>query len=196
MSAARPLPMWQRVAGTLCILLFVQKLSHDWPLGLAPNSLWLCHMANLAMGLGLLLDRPWLARMGVLWIVPGLPIWFIDVWTLKATTWSSVLSHFGGIAVAGVVLSCRCWVTQRYDWFIAWAGYLLCQQAARWWTPPALNVNLAHAIYPGSEHYFSSYGWYALAISVGMAALFGLTQWAIAALKSRQVRAPGVTLTQ
>lgn len=159
--------------GAVALALVVQKVLHDLPLGLGPNNLWLCHLGNAAMGLGLLAARPVLARIGALWLLPGVPVWLLDALAQGSTTVPSVLSHVGGLVVAA-------WVVRRSpfraaDALWAWGGFLLAQLACRWWTPPSLNVNLAHAIHPGSERYFPNYGIYAVTIDAATLAVLYAT---------------------
>jgi hypothetical protein len=180
---ARPLPRWQLVCGVLALGLFAQKLVHDWPLGLAANNLWLCHLGNLALGVALLLRWPLLARVAVLWILAGLPIWLIDVAFTRSTTVASVLSHVGGAALAVVVLSGRGWAAQRRDWLVAWAGFLAAQQLARALTPPELNVNVAHAVHPSARAWFDAYPPYALFIAALAALVLWLLHAGLAILK-------------
>lgn len=153
--------------------LFAQKLAHDLPLGLGPNNLWLCHLGNLLMGAGLLAARWPLARVGALWLLPGVAVWLIDIAVTGRTTLPSVLSHLGGLALALQVS--RRTPFRPTDALAAWLGFLLVQQACRWWTPAALNVNLAHAIYPGWERFFSGYFVYALVIALGTGAALAAT---------------------
>lgn len=163
------MPLWQMVGGVLALALFAQKLMYDWPLGLAANSLWMCHVGNLALGVGLLLRMPWLTRVAVMWVLSGVPMWLLDVVLTGATTLPSVLSHAGGCMIAGVVLSCKCWVSQRFDWLMAWLGFMVAQQMARMFTAPELNVNLAHTVHQSSRAIFTSHMVYAVFIAASSA---------------------------
>lgn len=183
-----PLSRWQLACGLIALALFAQKLVHDWPLGLAPNSLWLCHVGNLALGLGLLLRKPWLTRVAVLWIVAGLPMWLLEVALTGTTTVASVLSHAGGVAIAGVVISCRCWAAQRFDWLVAWAGFIAVQQLARTLTPPELNINLAHAVHSSARAWFDSYPAYAAFVAAAAALVLWLLQQAISIVHRRMLQ--------
>jgi hypothetical protein len=70
----------------------------------------------------------------------------------------------------------------RTAWRWAFGWYLMIQLASRFFTPPDLNVNLAHAIQPGWEQPFGSYWTFWLTLTlVGIAVLWlsGLLLWSI-----------------
>lgn len=180
------LPTWQVVAGLCAILLVAQKLLHDWPLGLASNSVWACHVGNLFLGVGLLSCQPWLARLGVYWVVLGVPFWIIDVITLQSTTWSSVLSHLGGVSIASFIVSGRSWRGQRHDPWVAWLGFLALQLLSFWLTPAALNVNIAHAVHPSAQSIFSNHFVYLVFLAFAAAVLFHALHHSIESMRRRR----------
>jgi hypothetical protein len=169
------IPAWKLMSAVIALGLFAQKLLHDWPQGLAANSLWMCHVGNLALGIGLLIRKPLVTRIAVMWIYCGLPMWLIDIVVTGTSSLPSVLSHVGGVVVAGVVLSCKCWMSQRFDWLVAWVGFLVVQQISRSFTLPELNINLAHSVHESSRTIFASYSLYAVFIAASSA--FAL--WAV-----------------
>ena len=187
---------WELASGSAVLLLFGLKLWHEWRAGTPANLLWLCYLGNLLMGTGLLARRSVLVRIGMLWVLAGLPLWLVDVLATRQTNLLSVLSHLGGSTVALLAWSCRCWTPRPADWLVAWLGALLVQAGARLFTPPALNVNLAHAIHASSTAWFNSYPVYAAAVAAGMAAALWALQELLQAAKRRflpPVPAPGVS---
>ena len=86
---------------------------------------------------------------------------------------SSILVHVGGIVIGLIVL--RRVRMDRLAWVYAFAWYLIVQLAARLFTAPELNVNVAFRIQPGWEQTFSSYWKFWIAACAVVAA--GL--WAI-----------------
>jgi hypothetical protein len=75
----------------------------------------------------------------------------------------------------------------KYSWLYALTWFLLLQQVTRLFTPPELNINLAHSIYPGWEGLFSGYWQYwlfiicssaifLLILSRGLSWIFGKSQ--------------------
>lgn len=86
---------------------------------------------------------------------------------------TSAVAHFGGLLV-GLVALWRVGAS-RWAWLEATGYYLLMQQLNRLFTPAALNVNVAHAVGPGGERYFSAYVSFWLATTIVAAG----GQWAL-----------------
>ena len=124
--------------------------------------LWMCNIGNLLLALGLLLDQALLIRVAVIWMVPGVGVWFVYVvptWGMLLTggfsytelfgVVSSTLAHIGGFCVGiGVIRRVR--IDSR-AWFYAFIWYFMVQLLSRLVTPVALNVNVAHHIQAGWE---------------------------------------------
>jgi len=141
----------------------------------------MCNIGNLLLAMGLFLEAAILIRVAVIWMLPGLVVWFLYV----VPTWgmllsgrfsfgqlfgvlSSTLAHVGGFSVAIAVLR-----KVRMDasaWFYAYIWYFVVQLLSRLLTPAALNVNLSHRIQDGWEQSFSSYWkfWLLLTLLVGL----------------------------
>ncbi len=159
MNAAPAYVRNARIVGAAALGLFVLKLAVDSANGQAANSLWFCFIGNLCLGLGLLVQRPLIARVGALCAIAGLPVWAISMTLEDGITLVSTIAHVGGVAIAAWVIArwrnppWRAWPVALSAWALALALQTLC----RWFTPPALNVNLSHAIYPGWERVFSGY---------------------------------------
>ena len=154
--------------------------------------LWMCNIGNLLLALGLFFEEVLLIRVALIWMVPGVGVWFVYV----VPTWgkvltggfsytelfgvvSSTLAHIGGFCVGmGVIRRVR---MERWAWFYAFIWYFLVQLMSRLVTPAALNVNVAHNIQAGWEHTFSSYlkFWFILT------ALVGIFLWALGLLLGR-----------
>ncbi len=130
--------------------------------------LWMCNIGNLLLALGLFFEQVVLIRVAVIWMVPGVGVWFVYVvptWGMLLTgefsytalfgVVSSTLAHIGGFCVGMVVI--RRVRMDRRAWFYAFIWYFLVQLMSRLVTPAALNVNVAHNIQVGWEHTFSSY---------------------------------------
>lgn len=143
--------------------------------------LWMCNIGNLLLAIGLFLEEAILIRVAVIWMVPGLVVWFLYVvptWGMLLTgklslgqlfgVLSSTLAHVGGISVGLVVL--RKVGMDGRAWFYAFIWYFVVQLLSRVMTPAALNVNLSHRIQEGWEQRFSSYWrfWLLLTLLVGL----------------------------
>jgi len=120
--------------------------------------LWSCHVASLVLAMGLLMNWPWAVGAGFLFhLAIGLPAWAIEVAVTRGTfgapqiDWqtlgTSILLHVL-TPVAGVIYVWRRGLKQaRRSVLLAWALYLAMLAISRWLTPPAMNVNLAHAVW-------------------------------------------------
>jgi hypothetical protein len=166
--------------GALPIFFFVLYLATAAQRGKAADSLWMCHVANLLLSIGMFSRSPRLVGIALAWIVLGIPLWALDMWRSGELTQASVLSHLGGLAL-GMYAAWRLRLSSN-PWLAALFVFVALQQLCRWLTPEALNVNLAHAEYAGWEGVFGGYWAYWLAtLLAAAAALWGtgrlLTVW-------------------
>ncbi|MGE0489226.1 MAG: hypothetical protein AB7S38_08430 [Vulcanimicrobiota bacterium] len=124
--------------------LFLLDFADNARRGVVWDSLWMCQLANLLMGLGVLLERPYVVRMGVLWIVAGTPLWLRELTLDPTIAPVSYLSHLGGLAFAIY------WLRQGKQngapvWLEAWLFFVAVRLACGWLTPAALNINASHS---------------------------------------------------
>ena len=157
-----------RTLGLLPLGFFFFQAIHYWQIHELGNMLWMCNIGNLMLALGLLLEKPLLVRVSVVWAIPGLIVWCIYVvptWGTLLTghfTWSelfavfaSTMAHLGGIAIGMVAISKV--QMARDTWLYVFGWYFIMQIASRLLTPSSMNVNLAHRVQDGFENAFSSY---------------------------------------
>lgn len=179
--AARKLSRKQRrVLGILPLAFFSAQAIHYWQINELGHMLWMCNIGNLLLALGLFLGQVVLIRVAVIWMVPGVAVWFLYVvptWGMLLTgrfgyaelfgVLSSSLAHLGGFSVAIVVLR-RIGMDAR-AWLDAFVWYFVVQLLSRLVTPAAMNVNLSHSIQSGWEQTFSTYFrfWFVLTMVVG-----------------------------
>ena len=147
-----------RLLGLLPLMFFLGQVVHYWrtnePAQLA-HLLWTCNLGNLLLAIGLLGNRASLIRVSVLWILPGLVIWFLYVVLTWGVFLSSTHAHVGGTVVALLGI----WKVgmDRVSWLYAFGGYLLVQLISRLSTPAALNVNISQSVYDGWQTTFERY---------------------------------------
>jgi hypothetical protein len=147
-----------RLLGLAPLVIFLVHLHHNWSQGNPGHALWMCHVSNLALALGLLFAKPALIRAAVIWLIPGIPLWIMD---MARTGQTPVITFFSHLVCPAVGLAALWRIrANRWTWLHALGAYLLCQQLARMVTPPDLNVNVAHSIYPGWERFFGAYWQY------------------------------------
>ena len=180
--AARKLSRKQlRVLGILPLAFFSAQAIHYWQINELGHMLWMCNIGNLLLALGLFFEQAVLIRVAVIWMVPGVGVWFfyvVPTWGMLLTGrfgWaelfgviSSSLAHLGGFAVGLVVL--RQVGMDARAWLYAFVWYFVVQLLSRLVTPAAMNVNLSQSIQSGWEQTFSTYMrfWVALTLLVGV----------------------------
>lgn len=144
-----------RLLGLLPLAFFALHGNYYLERGELANMLWMCNISNLLLGVGLLLAQPVLIWAAVIWLIPGLPLWFYYVVLRGGWLWTSTVSHVGGLAV-GLVALARV-RADRKAWVYGLVWFLLVQQVSRMFTPPEWNINVAHIVYAGWEAQFTSY---------------------------------------
>jgi len=153
-----------RLLGFFPLFFFLAQAIHYWRISELGHMLWMCNIGNLLLAIGLFLNRPLLTRVAVIWLIPGLAVWFFYV----AITWglvvSSTLAHVGGIVVGMIVL--KKVRMDRVAWLYALGWYLLIQLISRLITPAALNVNVSHTIDPGWQQTFGAYWQFWLVLTI------------------------------
>lgn len=149
----------------------------------------MCNIGNLLLALGLCLEQAILVRVAVMWMVPGLLVWFayvVPTWGMLLTgrfsytellgVASSTMAHVGGFTVGMVAL--RKIKMDSRAWVYAFLWYFIVQLASRLITPAAMNVNLSHNIQTGWEQTFSSYWKFWLVLTM----LVGISSWILGRL--------------
>ncbi len=157
----QPVAEWPRhtvLLGIALVALWANKWAGSLGEGAGWNILWLCHVGTLALALAAFTRQRMLVGVAALWIAAGLPVWLADTLLVRSTTVASTLSHVGSFVIALHLV--RCVGMSRVSWIVATLGYIALQLVCRVVTPPALNVNLAHAPYTGWEQTFASYAAY------------------------------------
>ncbi|MBI4467897.1 MAG: hypothetical protein HY650_01100 [Acidobacteria bacterium] len=169
-----------RLLGLLPLTLFILHFLYYARYGGLSYICWVCNLGNLLLAVGLLFGRPELIRVAVFWLIPGLPLW---LWfTVLQGGWllTSALSHIGGL-ITGLLALKQVGAGKR-TWIFALGWFLLLQLLSRSLTPPELNVNIAHEVYPGWEDNFAGYWTFWLA-STGLATVgcwaLGIVLWSI-----------------
>jgi hypothetical protein len=115
--------------------------------GLWSEMLFGCHVATAILAIGLLARAPLLVGAALVFHLGiGLPSWIVYVAARKTTRPLEVLAHVLPSAAA-VPATLRSGVPSGAA-VVAWGGFLVLQVISYWFTPPALNVNLAHGPSP------------------------------------------------
>ncbi|MGH9929426.1 MAG: hypothetical protein ACREA9_09370 [Pyrinomonadaceae bacterium] len=197
-----------RLLGILPLAFFSGQAVHYWQINQLGHMLWMCNIGNLLLALGLFFEQAMLIRVAVIWMVPGVAVWFayvVPTWGMLLSrrfsyaellgVVSSTLAHIGGFCV-GISVIRRVRIDSR-AWFYAFIWYFVVQLLSRLVTPAAMNVNVAHNIQAGWEQSFSSYWkfWLVLTTLVGICLwLLGLLLrmlWPATPASIEGVRLPG-----
>lgn len=170
-----------RLLGLLPLAFFSAQAIHYWQINELGQMLWMCNIGNLLLALGLFFEQAMLARVAIIWMVPGVAVWFLYVvptWGMLLTgrfsytelfgVVSSTLAHLGGFSI-GIVVLRRVGMEAR-AWLYAFIWYFVVQLLSRLVTPAEMNVNLSQKIQAGWEQTFSSYlrFWFVLTSLVGI----------------------------
>ena len=161
-----------RLLGFFPLVFFLLQGIHYWRVDELGNMLWMCNIGNLMLAVGLFLENAMLIRVSVLWMIPGMVVWFIYVVWAWGVFFSSTLAHLGGIIVGLIVL--KKVGMDRRTWLHAVAWFFVGQLLARLLTAPGLNVNLAHSIDPGWQLTFRSYFKFWLVLTSALAIVLWL----------------------
>jgi hypothetical protein len=149
-------------------MFFLFQGIHYWRINELGNMLWMCNICNLMLALGLFLCHAQLIRVSVLWMIPGLVVWFIYVVLAWGIFFSSTLAHVGGMLVALVAV--KKVGMDRRAWIYGVLWYFVLQVVSRVFTPANLNVNVSHNVDPRWQGTFNNYWkfWVVLTLAVGI----------------------------
>jgi hypothetical protein len=156
--------------GLLALACFALHCGNCVVQGRGADTLWACHVAAAAVGLGLLAGSATLVGIGGFWLAVGTPLWTLDVLGGAEFLLTSVLTHAGGLVLG--LAGLRRLGVPRHVWWKALLALGALQLLCRWLTPPAGNVNAAFAVYSRFEGCFGSYASYELTLAGTSAVLF------------------------
>ncbi len=167
------LSLWLRLAGLLPLFMFLARLRFFMNAGTPGHILWMCHITNLILALGLFFGVREFVRISVLWLIIGMPLWALDMARFGIRELTTFGTHIGGLIVGLIAIS-RVRGGQK-SWLYALVFYLVLQLVCRIITPPELNVNTVHSVYRGWEKLFTNYQFFWVVITV----LSGVVLWGI-----------------
>ena len=149
---------WSRrseILGAIAIASYAIHAAVHLSRGEPHDLLWMCHIAALLVGCGLLCRWPTANVIGFLWSCLGTPLWILDLATGGEWFPTAVLTHGSGVIIgfAGVQ---RLGLPRRAA-FKAIAAYVPLWALTRAVTPPSANVNVAFSVYEGWQTWFRSY---------------------------------------
>jgi hypothetical protein len=131
-----------RLLGILPIAFMVIRLFVIWQDNKAFDIFWVCNLSNLALGIGILANQAKIIRPAAFWLLLGLPLWAHYVITTGDYQFTSFLTHIGGNLVGLLALATV--RVDKWSWVYAITGFWVLQLFSRLFTPPDLNINVAH----------------------------------------------------
>lgn len=177
------IPRWVAfpVLAVLVAHAFVAKL----PFGLLPEMFWACHVATFILAVGILLQKGELIIFGFSFHL-GAGMWgyLFDVIAMHTTTWTSVLVHAMPLGL-GYIEVRRSGLPRWAPWVSL--GFLISMMIfARAFTPPVLNINLAHRAWAPVERWSTAL-WATWLVNIGFASfLIFSSDWLIRKWLNRQ----------
>lgn len=138
------------------------------------DALWLCHVADLLLAVGLLAGLPRVWAVGSLWIVWGTPLWLLDVFGGGTFRPTSLGTHLGACVVA--LIAARRGVFPRGTHWRAILGVWALLALTRLLVPADGNLNLAFRVQEGWTAQFSSYPRYFAFVSAVCWVVFFATE--------------------
>lgn len=143
------------ILGAIAIASYVIHAGVHLSSGNPHHLLWMCHLASLLVGFGLLCRWPNATVVGFLWSCVGTPLWILDTVTGGEWYTTAVLTHGSGVVIG--FIGVRRLGLPRAAAFKAVAAYVPLWAITRAATPPSANVNVAFSVYEGWQTWFTSY---------------------------------------
>lgn len=158
-------PRW--VGLVLFAVLVAHAVVAKMPFGVVVEMLWACHVATAIMAVGVMLQKRELVLFGFSFHL-GAGMWgyLFDLVAMQTTTWTSVLVHVLPLAV-GFAEVRRSGLPRWAPW-VSFAFLISMMIVAYYFTPPVLNINLAHRAWAPVER-FSGALWATWLVNVGFA---------------------------
>jgi hypothetical protein len=146
-----------------------------------PDALWMCNLANLILGVGLLVNSAKMIWIATLALILGAPLWFWD-----AILGAHVHPHsfFTHVVSAGLGV----WVLRdkprfQHAWLATLGLGVALQVVTHFVTPAAMNVNVSHAPFHAVAGIVPSFAVYSVINTVFM----GVCLYAIQRVLCRHV---------
>jgi hypothetical protein len=158
------------VPGLAAISFYVFHFLHWIKLRKLENILWACHIGCLLIGISALAAWPVGNAIGLLWLLPGIGLWFLYLKGGGAFSWTSLLIHIGGSALG--IWSASVFGFPAGAWWKAGVGFVLLILISRCISRVSENVNFSRKVWDGWEGRFPNYRLYITGIVLGGFGLF------------------------
>ena len=145
--------------------------------GQSENGLWVCYVALLLIGVGLMVRSAACNAVGTFWLTVGFPLWVIDMLAAGGTESTSALTHISGV-ILGYTGMKQLGLPSR-TWIFSILGLVVLIIISRPLTTAAENINFSYHVYEGLDRVFPSYWSYMLALFGAFTATFLMLQWGL-----------------
>jgi hypothetical protein len=135
--------------------------------------LWLCHLNNLLLFIGILFSSSKIIQITAIWLIVGFILWVIDLSGSGTFIFSSFVSHFGGLLVSVYFLVKT--KMNRSIWIYSIIWFILVQQFCRLYTSPQLNINSGNEIWSSYKGKFEYYGEFWIFQIISLSLILGFT---------------------
>ena len=152
--------------------------------------LWMCHLGAAIVGVGLLRSSATLNGIGTLFLCLGTPLWVMYLAGGGEFYPTSCLPHVGGLAIG--LYGVRQLGLRAGTWWKAVLSLIGLILICRMVTPPAANINVAFAVYPGVEKMFPSHPIYLVVMMIMSAAYFLICEYILRRLVVFEAAAEGL----
>lgn len=143
--------------GLLACAFYVIHAAFHYGRGEPQNAVWVCHVAALLVGGGLVFRWPSVNAMGVLILLVGCPLWLLSLLGGEEFLPTSLLTHVGALVI-GLIGVRRLGLPAGAWWK---AGFFVASlMAVSLLLSKASNVNVVHAPYAGWEGMYPVAGLY------------------------------------
>ncbi len=139
--------------------------------------LWMCHLGAAIVGVGLLRASATLNGIGTLFLCVGTPLWVMYLAGGGEFYPTSCFPHIGGLGIG--LYGVRHLGFRAGTWWQSVLSLIGLILICRLVTPPAANVNVAFAVYPGVEKMFPSHPIYLAIMMMMSAAYFLICEYAL-----------------
>jgi hypothetical protein len=164
-----------RLIGLLPIFFFLLRFIALYKNNTPQEILWICHLNNLFLGIGILILSAFIIRTMFIWLIIGLPLWLINLMLSGDFTLTSAATHFGGVLIGGYFFFKL--IPKRGSWLPAILWMTLMQLICHLFTDPSLNINTSFQMRPEYQWLFTAYWQYWLYMIASLSAALWTTDF-------------------
>jgi len=177
-----------RCLGLAAISFFIAHATYQQLNGRLENLLWACHLADLAVGIGLVLASRTITATGLVMLGFGVPMWLIGIATRGEFYPTSVLTHIGGTSIG--IIGLRKLGRLQGDWWKAYLAVLALLVLSRSLTPEPMNVNFAFRTWSFARDWFPTIELHLLSLLAIWAAGLFVTERLLALVTGYRLHCP------